>query len=491
MKRLRLSERDMMTVKPRRISSRQSSGRGSRATMASKLPAMDLMGVSELFSSWPSTRTRRCQACSSCSLNAWVRSAITSSSSGRPCSRIRVRRIPQRPTPPGNTVCRVVTAGPSRQTSRCNSAAVWPSRRSAGAASRRSPARFTRRKRWFSSKAKMATAISRITVRSRVVASMAPRRCSRSVLPRVLTSRMTSPRASSGRGERPRTEKSPSRNAPSRLEMVCKGNTTRSRAARANPSQAPEISTESVHCTLVEESPLHSIHRAMAEPGSPASSASRTTRPSWLSRAGLSLAFITGPQQAISLQPPVERAAAQAERVGGMADVAAESRQRLLDEQRLDIFEAHVFQSRRTLAPGAQPEVDGAHHLTLRHQHGPLHGVIQLAHVARPGVGQQRLDGGFVKPRQRLAVVFGMLAQKLAGQNRDILAPVAQRGQAELDGVQAEQQILTEPALGNFFRDLGIGRREYPHIHPPGLRRTHALELAGLQRAQQFGLQSL
>jgi hypothetical protein len=30
--------------------------------LARKVPAMDLIGVSELFSSWPSTRTRRCQA---------------------------------------------------------------------------------------------------------------------------------------------------------------------------------------------------------------------------------------------------------------------------------------------------------------------------------------------------------------------------------------------------------------------------------------------
>src|SRR5664280_1219191 len=58
MKRLRLSERDMITLRPRRISSRQSSGSGWRATIDSRLPAMDLIGVSELFSSWPSTRIR-------------------------------------------------------------------------------------------------------------------------------------------------------------------------------------------------------------------------------------------------------------------------------------------------------------------------------------------------------------------------------------------------------------------------------------------------
>ena len=112
MKRLRLSEREVITFRPRRMSSRQSSGSGSRARMLSRLPAIDLMGASELFSSWPSTRTSRCHACSSCSLSAWVRSEITTSSSGRPCSRMRVRRTPQRPAPPGKTRWKVLCGGP-------------------------------------------------------------------------------------------------------------------------------------------------------------------------------------------------------------------------------------------------------------------------------------------------------------------------------------------------------------------------------------------
>ncbi len=203
-----------MTLRPRRMSSRQSSGSGSRARMLSRLPAMDLMGASELFSSWPSTRTSRCQACSSCSLKACVRSEITTSSSGSPRSRMRVRRTPQRPAPPGKdglqgALRRAFQAGLPGAAPRPSG----PAGVRRGSASSRSPARFTRRRRWRSSKAKMATSISRITVRSSVVASMAPRRCSRSVLPSVLTSRITSPSASSGRGERPRTEKSPSRSA--------------------------------------------------------------------------------------------------------------------------------------------------------------------------------------------------------------------------------------------------------------------------------------
>src|ERR1035438_8883764 len=81
-----------------------------------------------------------------------------------------------------------------------------------------------------------------------------------------------------------------------------------------------------------------------------------------------------------------------------------------------------------------------------------------------------------------------MLAQKLAGQNRDIFTPVAQRGQAELDGVETEQQILAKLALGHLLADIDIGGREDPHVHAPRLGRPHALKLAGLQRTQQFGL---
>ena len=44
------------------MSSRQSSGGGSRASSDSRLPAIDLIGASELFNSWPMTRINRRQA---------------------------------------------------------------------------------------------------------------------------------------------------------------------------------------------------------------------------------------------------------------------------------------------------------------------------------------------------------------------------------------------------------------------------------------------
>ena len=62
MKRLSDSDREAMTPRPRWTSSRQSAGGGSRSRIVARLPAIDLIGASELFISWPMTRIRRCQA---------------------------------------------------------------------------------------------------------------------------------------------------------------------------------------------------------------------------------------------------------------------------------------------------------------------------------------------------------------------------------------------------------------------------------------------
>ena len=54
--------------------------------------------------------------------------------------------------------------------------------------------------------------------------------------------------------------------------------------------------------------------------------------------------------QSILLQPPVKRASTQTERLRRLARVPIVSSQRLLDQKRLDFFEAHVFQALRFTA---------------------------------------------------------------------------------------------------------------------------------------------
>ena len=113
------------------MSSRQSDGGGSRSRIVARLPAIDLIGASELFISWPMTRIRRWKAWRSSSRSGWLRSDSTSSSCGRPPWRNELRRISQRPTPPGNAVLMTRGASPSRQSSRPSSSARRPSIRSA------------------------------------------------------------------------------------------------------------------------------------------------------------------------------------------------------------------------------------------------------------------------------------------------------------------------------------------------------------------------
>ena len=62
MKRPSDSAREPITWRPRCRSSRRSTGAGSRCSSASSDPAIDLIGPSELPSSWPMTRISRCQA---------------------------------------------------------------------------------------------------------------------------------------------------------------------------------------------------------------------------------------------------------------------------------------------------------------------------------------------------------------------------------------------------------------------------------------------
>ena len=79
MNRLSDSERDAMTARPRCMSSRQSDGGGSRSMIVERLPAIDLIGASELFISCPMTRISRWKAWRSSSRSGWLRSDSTSS----------------------------------------------------------------------------------------------------------------------------------------------------------------------------------------------------------------------------------------------------------------------------------------------------------------------------------------------------------------------------------------------------------------------------
>src|SRR5436309_13727405 len=102
----------------------------------------------------------------------------------------------------------------------------------------------------------------------------------------------------------------------------------------------------------------------------------------------------------VPLHPAIQGAAAQPQRLGRLAHVAFVARQRLADQERLDLFQRHVVDPWRAVAPGAQREVRGADATAGRHEDGALDGVIELADVARPWVRDQLAHRSLVEARR-------------------------------------------------------------------------------------------
>src|SRR5436190_13283030 len=69
------------------------------------------------------------------------------------------------------------------------------------------------------------------------------------------------------------------------------------------------------------------------------------------------LSALTRFSEAISLQPAIQRAAAETERLRRLTHVSVEASHRFLDQKALDLFEAHVFDARRLIAIDPQPQL--------------------------------------------------------------------------------------------------------------------------------------
>src|SRR5437016_13046162 len=190
----------------------------------------------------------------------------------------------------------------------------------------------------------------------------------------------------------------------------------------------------------------------------------------------------------MSLEPAVQRAAGEPERLRRVAHVAGRARQRLLNEHPLHVLEAHLVERRGTVRPGAEPQVARSYRALLGHQHGPLDRVVELPHVPGPGIRPEGLHRVRREAANRLPVARGVAAPEMAGEQGNVLAPLAQRWQAEFDGIEAKQQVLPEFPHRRFGMDVRVRGRDDAHVHALRLGRANALELARLEHAQQLRL---
>ena len=130
-------------------------------------------------------------------------------------------------------------------------------------------------------------------------------------------------------------------------------------------------------------------------------------------------------------------------------------------------------------------QVSGADGLAAARQgHGALELVLQLAHVAGPVEGHQQLEGLGGEPVDLLVVPLGGVFEDSLGEQRDVLAALAQRRQQDGKRRQAVVEILAKALPRDLGTEVAVRRRDDAHIDGAGRRVTDRHHLAFLQNPQ-------
>ena len=160
-----------------------------------------------------------------------------------------------------------------------------------------------------------------------------------------------------------------------------------------------------------------------------------------------------------------------------------------MDKVVLDFIEAHFFEARRGAGcSSAQAEVSGADEGTRREKNAALHGVVQLADVAGPGMLVKNLGCDGIEAGNGLAIALRVTAQEMMGEQIDIFWPLAQGWQMNFYSVEPEQEILTEATCSGFCGNVDVGGGDDADIDAARAGGADAFEFAGFQDTQKFGL---
>src|SRR6266481_1326019 len=216
---------------------------------------------------------------------------------------------------------------------------------------------------------------------------------------------------------------------------------------------------------------------------------------------------LTNCQRAVSfffaIELSIDRPRRDAEELRGEVLVALGLAQRLPDHAQLDLLhrgpqrdrERASFQWRgeagrsgRARAPQRFGEIVEVDLRSPREDHGALDGVLQLAHVARPGIpfeGGERRAG---ETADRLPVLRRVPADEMFRQQRDVLDAVAQRREDHLDHVEAVVEVLAELPLPHPAGKVLVGGGHHAAVHLDRAGPAQALDLAVLQEPEQLHL---
>ena len=126
---------------------------------------------------------------------------------------------------------------------------------------------------------------------------------------------------------------------------------------------------------------------------------------------------------------------------------------------------------------------------SLAENHGPLDKILQLADIARPGIGHQLPESILAELQLRQLVLFGKLAEKMLRQQQDVLRMFPQGRHGHGNYIEPVVEVFAETTFLDQCFQVAMGRRDDPDIDLYRQIRTHGIDLFLLQNTQYLGLQ--
>src|SRR6267378_3155666 len=114
--------------------------------------------------------------------------------------------------------------------------------------------------------------------------------------------------------------------------------------------------------------------------------------------------------------------------------------------------------------------------------------VFQLADIAGPSMLEQDGLRAARKPLNLLAVRLVVLLQKILDDQGNIIQPLAQAGNSNLNRAETVEEILTKAASKNLRAQIAVRSCDQAHVHAADFGCANALNFPVLNHTEQFGL---
>ena len=108
------------------------------------------------------------------------------------------------------------------------------------------------------------------------------------------------------------------------------------------------------------------------------------------------------------------------------------------------------------------------HAAAARERDGALHGVLELAHVARPLVAQQLIGGARGEAGDLALHAQRRVREQHPRERQDVVAALAQRRHVQLDDLEPVVEVLAEGAARDAVGEVAVGGGHDAHVDRAG-----------------------